>query len=529
MVTTAYEVLVDWDDNGDYVGVYDDISADTFQFQFRRGRDYASQVSGNSTAGKLTLRLNNEDGKYSPSNASSVLAGNLEVGRPIRVGRGASNTYPYTFPFQFGEEFVSIWTGKVESIKPEPSGTGLNMAVLTAVGPLGYINDQVPVSEQQTDIRTDEAITFILDEVGWSATQRDLAVGQTTMRRWWTDSSNTITALRIVEETENGFIKEKANGDIAFESRNTRLYPPYITSQATFSDASNATHTYLQLEQKDPIETVINTFEALYRSYLVTGQPDLWVYPETGTDSPQLAAGETRTFIAEYPNNSSPPEAVAVSSWMLPLQSGVDVIANNAADGSGDDASSGLLIQTNAGQTNRLRIIVTNNWVNPNTGRPQTVWLQTLKARGTPVHLKDTTLVSQSAPASVTKYGERKFTADTPFFPYLATAQSWCNYQIQMYSTPINIMTMTFNANVSQNNMDAALQLDVSDRITLDATGNARLGVLEDFFIEEVNHSVTDGGQVHMVTWKLSPADSGYTQFWKLDTGELDSTTVPAY
>ena len=77
--------------------------------------------------------------------------------------------------------------------------------------------------------------------------------------------------------------------------------------------------------------------------------------------------------------------------------------------------------------------------------------------------------------------------------------------------------------------MDAALELDVSDRITLDATGNAELGVLEDFFIEEVNHSVTDGGQVHMVTWKLSPADSGYTQFWKLDVGQLDSTTVPAY
>ena len=90
-------------------------------------------------------------------------------------------------------------------------------------------------------------------------------------------------------------------------------------------------------------------------------------------------------------------------------------------------------------------------------------------------------------------------------------------------------MTMTFNANVSQNNMDAALELDVSGRIRLVATNNAELGVNEDFFIEEVNHSITNGGQVHMVTWKLSPADAGYTQFWKLDTGKLDSTTVPAY
>jgi len=90
-------------------------------------------------------------------------------------------------------------------------------------------------------------------------------------------------------------------------------------------------------------------------------------------------------------------------------------------------------------------------------------------------------------------------------------------------------MTMTFNANISQNNMDAAIDLDVSDRITLVATGNAELGVSGDFFIEEVNHSITDGGQSHMTTWKLSPADSGYSQFWVLDTGALGSTTVPAY
>ena len=101
MVTTTYQLVVDWDNSGSFLGTYDDISTDTFEVQFRRGRDYASQVSGNSTAGKLTAYLNNEGGKYSPSNSSSVLAGNLEVGRPIRFGVGASSTFPYTFPFDF--------------------------------------------------------------------------------------------------------------------------------------------------------------------------------------------------------------------------------------------------------------------------------------------------------------------------------------------------------------------------------------------------------------------------------------------
>ena len=525
MATAVYQLQVDWDNNGDYIGTYDNVSSETFNVQFRRGRDYASQVSGNSTAGKLTAVLNNESGKYSPSNAASVLAGNLEVGRPVRFGTEPSNTFPYTFTFAFGSEPVPEWTGRLQSLIPEPSSTGLNRVVLTAVGPLGYINDLIPISSMESDIRTDEAIGVILDDAGWPLAERDLAVGQTTMNRWWTDSVDTITALRIVEETENGFVKETADGKIAFESRNTRLSGSYTTSQATFSDGVSATHTYMQLEQTDPLDTVINRFDATYRVYLVTGQPDLWTYPDTGEDSPFLEAGENRIFIAEYPNNSSAPEAIGVDDWLTPVAF-ADVVANTNWTGGGDEASGSMNIDVTK-DSNQMQISIRNDFQSGGTGVG--VYLTTLMARGTPILLRDNTLVTQSDSDSVDKYGERKFTADTPFFPSLKNAQSWCNYQIQMYSTPINVMTMTFNANISQNNMDAAIDLDVSDRITLVATGNAELGVSGDFFIEEVNHSITDGGQSHMTTWKLSPADSGYSQFWVLDTGALGSTTVPAY
>ena len=525
MVTTAYQLVIDWDNNGSYAGTYDDVSSDTLQIQYRRGRDYASQVSGNSTAGKLTAYLNNEGGKYSPSNAASVLSGNLTVGRPVQFRIGPTGDFPYVFPAEFSEEAVPMWTGKLESIIPEPSGTGLNRVVLTAVGPLGYLNDQIPITEQETNIRTDEAIGKVLDKAGWPLAERDLDVGQTSMVRWWSDSDSTITALRVVEETENGFVKEKANGYIGFESRNTRLLPPYVTPVATFSDASTAPYTYLQLEQKDPLETIINRFDASYRSYSSIGIVDLWTFPDTGADSPLVVSGETLQVIAEYPTTSSAPEAVAVSAWQNPLAY-TDITANTDPNGTGNDATGSLVI-TQTKVANQMRIAITNNYDENGTGK--NVYLTMLKARGTPVTLRDNSLVTQEDLFSISKYGERKFTADTPFFPTLSNAQSWCNYNIQMYSTPINVMTMTFSANVSQNNMNAATQFDISDRITLVATANAELGVNEDFFIEEVNHSITDGGQVHMVTYKLSPAESGYTQFWKLDAGALGSTTVPAY
>ena len=61
------------------------------------------------------------------------------------------------------------------------------------------------------------------------------------------------------------------------------------------------------------------------------------------------------------------------------------------------------------------------------------------------------------------------------------------------------------------------------------ADNNAPLGINEDFFIEEIRHTVSNGGTQHMVSWLLSPATGGYSQFWVLGTGLLGTSTVPAY
>ena len=106
----TYRVLADWNADGDYTDTYDDITGDTLSMSWSRGRDYASQLTGNSIAGRAAFTLLNNGGKYSPSNTSSVLSPNLVPGRSIQIQAG-EGLFPYLFPVSF--EDVPRWTGRI--------------------------------------------------------------------------------------------------------------------------------------------------------------------------------------------------------------------------------------------------------------------------------------------------------------------------------------------------------------------------------------------------------------------------------
>ena len=182
--TLQTNVYVDWNNDGDFDDLHDSITSDILEMSFQRGRDYASQLSGKSVAGKLTIRLENDTAKYSPDNSSSALFGSLLPGRKVQVRGvvGTYNTFPYTFPFTFNNltETV-IWTGYLDRITPMPSPHGVDTAEIVVFGVLGYLNDFIPTLTSQTNIRTDQAISAILADVNFSDTT--LATGQTTLTR----------------------------------------------------------------------------------------------------------------------------------------------------------------------------------------------------------------------------------------------------------------------------------------------------------------------------------------------------------
>jgi len=512
-----YGVLVDWNADGDFTDTYDDISGDTLGMSWSRGRDYASALEGQSVSGKLTATLVNTDGKYSPSNTSSVLTGSILPGRSVRVTAGDS-TFPATFPISFNDGIR--WQGYLDKIIPAPASKGLKTCTLTAYGSLGYLNQFEVQLSSQTNRRTDQAVGDILDDLGWAAGDRSLDTGLTTISRFWIAKKKGIDALRLVEETEAGFIKELKDGKIGFENRHHRLTESAsTTSQATFSDASGASNTFTSISQTDPISTIINHVEATARTYTTASASVLWTHPETGSDSPTLAPAEAKTFEAEYPNPDAGNNAEEVDAWTTPAAT-TDYLANTASDGSGTNRTSDIAV-TNVKTAERMVMTFTNNSTDD-------IFMTKIQSRGTAVSTKNPCTVRAIDTTSQTTYGERKYVAKTKFIPTTSEAQDWCDYQMSIYGSPVEILSMTIPAG-NGDNIKEILARDISDRITVTANNDAKLGINADFFIESEAHTVTNSGTSHMVKWNLSPATGGYSQFWVLGTSVLGTNSVPAF
>ncbi len=107
--TATYQVYVDWDNDGNFTGTYDDISAVVQHITIERGRD--SQL-GHAQAGTCEIVVKDTNGMYSPENILSDLYPNIRPKRPVYV----TATYdtggaPIIKPF---------FTGFISKIIPHP-------------------------------------------------------------------------------------------------------------------------------------------------------------------------------------------------------------------------------------------------------------------------------------------------------------------------------------------------------------------------------------------------------------------------
>ena len=86
---------------------------------------------------------------------------------------------------------------------------------------------------------------------------------------------------------------------------------------------------------------------------------------------------------------------------------------------------------------------------------------------------------------------------------------------------------MTFNGHRAGSHRDQAVNRDISDRITVIATGSTKLGINGQFYVEQVKEVITAEGS-HTVTWGLSDART-FSDSWVLDVSTLGTNTRLAY
>lgn len=500
----TYVVEVDWNNDADYGDTGEDITSRVLSVEWTRGRDVASQLTGRSSGGHCTIILNNESGDYSPFNTLSPLTGNLLPARKIRIRSTAPTA-------------ATLWTGFINKIEPMPS-LNVNLARIDAIGPLAHINRWKSSVLMKTNRNTGDAIGDVLDDIGWSASDRTIDTGDTTMARWWVDRIEPLNALRQIEDSESGFIYEGKDGKIIFEKRQHRFASPHTVSQATFSDAAAAARAYSAIREEDPLPFIFNDLRATIKLYSVGALAVLWTHPESGASSPLVDVGEAREFWAQYPNPDSATTAVAVDAWTTPVAS-TDLTANSAADGTGIDlsASIGIAVSKFGGA---MKITLTNNSANK-------AYLTLLQARGTPVAVSDPVTISRSDSASQTKYGQRTYPAPGPWIPTTSEAKDYCGYHLSRFKDPSALLEVTVYGARNDTHLTEILTRDISERVTVVASNDAGLGLNRDFFIEAEHHYI-DKNRHHSVKWLLSDAtqDAG---FWVLGISTLGVTTKLAY
>ncbi len=476
-----YYVLVDWNNDGDFTDTYDDISADVTSIRYSRGK---SDELGKAEVGNLTLTLNNASGKYTPSYSAGVLYGSLLPKRPIKVTWGTSTGY-------------GLFYGFIEEIIPHPHLSQQD-CVITAVDGIDFLSRHDSATALYKSVATGTLHGYILDDAGWSASMRTLDTGQDTVPYWYNQDVKTRFAQEELDKSEQGFSYINGAGYFVFEDRFHRSTATHQTSQSTFTNTM-AGITY-SLNPKN----IYNIIKATFTPWSLQAEAELWRLRET----PSIPAGETLTWWGEAEVSD---QSVFVDAWVTPVAT-TDYTANSASGGGGDDETANISIATTK-FAKTIKLAITNN-------APHLVYVTLLKARGT--YYDNQTKVTRKAEdtTSQTAYQKRTLELDAKYQNSADTAQGFCDYAIGKYKNPRAELSVTLQSQ----DVTTLLQIltrEISDRITIT---NTLLGISADYFIDYMDHEVSDRGMMHTVTYRLSECVS--EDFWCLDFSALASSTT---
>lgn len=496
-VQATYVLEVDWNGDGLFAHANAAITADTLSIRTRRGRDYASMLTGRASAGTLQASLYNRAGIYSPSLSTSPLYGLVLPGRKVRLRTTAPSA-------------VTLWTGFLDRIEPAVAPGPWNSATLYASGPFTLLQQAHVNPARNSGALTGTIVSAILTAAGWSGSS--VEAGQTTTGPWYVDDKQALNALREMEETEMGFLYEGLAFDVVYEDRHHRwVTAASLTSQATYSDAASPTLPYVGITELDPLREIFNVVQAEVQNYSTAALAVLWTL--TG-ETPTLAPGESRTWWAGYPSDASGGSAGAyVDAWTTPVV-GTDITQTGVANG-----DIGVAVSKFA---QSMKITITNN----NATAVATLTL--LQARGTAVSKGTPTRIDASDSTSQGKYGVRTYKLPALFLANTNDAQAFASYLVSRYKDPLAVLSVTLAANRDSAAMTEALTRAISDRITVVAQNKALLGISQDAYVEAISHVIDMGKMRMMTTFDLSPA-SGDGAYWVLNTSALGTTTKVGY
>lgn len=483
---SQWGIDIDWDNDGTYNGDNEAIYAIALRTSRGRTSYLNIDASGNASGfepvrvGTATLVLDNTSRRYDPYNTSSDLYPNVQAGRYIRI-RTAYNGVVY-----------DVIHGKIRSITPEDMD-GTSRVTLEIEDGLRLLqNTDASVAIQQ-NVRIDQAITQVLDDVGYPAIfGTNIETSDDVMGYWWA-TNRAANEIRDLAQAELGQFFIAADGAATFYSRR---HTSGTVDSLTSSDFLK------NIDVPMPAEVLRNYVKMYARPRTLQTAGVLW----TLQDTPLISAGGSLTVWATYQYNTQNCPALNVSAPVAMT----DYTMNTVSDGSGTNLTGDFTVTlTDFGTTAKL--VITNNGASAG-------YITLMQVQGQAITALNPSLLIEEDTASQAVYGKALLTIDNDWLQDTAQASDFANWLISYLVNPQKFITVRIDARP-----DIQFTYDLFDAIDVTIT---RLGITNVIYrISSIEHQwLTDNGQAVRTTWVLEPNPdlSGYWQF----TTTIGVTTI---
>jgi len=502
---TSWEFLVDWDNNGNYTGTYDDISSRveiTPGVTATRGRDPARSL-GEPRIPAMQLVAMNDDRFFSNDFPGSPIYQKASTGRPIRwQWRGgtdrpidsASVNIDSPSVYIDGTVVAPLFTGFVDNISHQASYQDRRVT-MRSLGALIRLKDRPKITNNGvvTDITTGEAMDLLLDAVGWPADKRIISGTAVVLKHWWLDRADAYAEAVALYKTEGpgAALYEDEEGNIVFEGQLFRQTAARSLSvQANFQPDGTGIY-FADPQHEDGAQDIINVASYAVVTRQISAVKQIWSYGQTLT----LLSDETRTF-----------EVYLSDPWfstVSPLVSGTDYTL-----------SSGSITTATALPSGSAKLTVTMD------AGPSGAVLTGLQARGQTYETITRTEVENSVDtsSSQTTYGvhARDVSGKAEIDPNVAV--SICDTTVQRYAEP---RAVNHFAKVGYNDQVFAQILGrrISDRIHY---REPQTGQDIDAFIESKEFRAVPGLITAIFGCERTQAPSGAGSYGRYDEAVYD-------
>lgn len=463
----VYSYAIDWNSDGNFTassamlmlplmgtGGVDSATQDVVSdVSFSYGRDQDRQLNPGSV-GSAAMTLCNVSRKYSPDNIASPLFGDLDPAREARFQVDwAGTTYP-------------LFRGRVDDfdVHADFGDRNVSFTFLDGMALLQGVKLSTGVYES---LRTGQIIGVILDQMGWTA-GRDIDVGATTVKFWWAEGTDAMTAVNDIVKSEGppAVAYVAPDGTFVFRDRHHRLQNPSSSSvQGTFTskalgDCTTTDQPGLNISRpfayahgwRDIINSI--SFDVTERA-ATASISDVW----TSQDTINLGTGQ----------------GISIDiSGSDPFRDAITPVAGTDFTTVGAGTVNVTLNRT-SGQSVQITLLAVGG----------SVVISSLKLRARPLPVLRTIKVQRQDTGSISQHGERTYPESAPWanvndagaiadMVLLHYARRRPTVQLRVVvSDPVHFLQV--------------MQRTISDRVHI---RNDEMSVDHDFFVERVTHTI---------------------------------------